>query len=212
MVTAPAVIPRLDPDVVKIVLPVGLPLVFWTVKSPESVSGFVAIVYVRPATSVASNVTWTNPLPVEAAMVIVPPAWVTLPLTETSYAPTAIVPLKPLVFKDAIETFPLIVTEAEAELPSKKTGFVGPGTEQPKLPPEEDAQWFESFQLPLPWTQYRLPAHGAAMPTCMSGSEPSIVKTTCPAPLTVPLAKGNPSFVTLNRFPTAFPPIVHVMV
>ena len=154
----------------------------------------------------------TNPLPVEAAMVIVPPAWVTLPLTETSYAPPAIVPLKPLVFKDAMETFPLIVTVAEAELPSKKTGFVGPGTEQPKPPPEEDAQWFESFQFPLPWTQYRLPAHGAAMPTCMSGSEPSIVKTTCPAALTVPLAKGNPSFVTLNRFPTAFPPIVHVMV
>src|SRR5438309_12092355 len=156
MVTAPAVIPRLDPDVVKVVLPVGLPLVFWIVSSPESVSGFVAIVYVRPATSVASNVTWwnslgdemltfpetdpsdapviwmlevpervsepptTNPLPVEAAMVIVPPAWVTLPLTETSYAPPAIVPLKPLVFKDAMETFPLIVTVAEAELPSKK--------------------------------------------------------------------------------------------
>jgi len=63
------------------------------------------------------------------------------------------VPLNPLVFKDAIETLPLIVTVAEAELPSKKTGFVGPGTEQPKLPPEEEAQWLESFQLPLPWTQ-----------------------------------------------------------
>src|SRR2546425_2158630 len=95
----------------------------------------------------------TKPFPVEAAMVIVPPAWVTLPLTATSYAPTAIVPLNPLVFKDATETFPLIVTMAEAELPSKKTGFVGPGTEQPKAPPEEAAQWFESFQVPLPWTQ-----------------------------------------------------------
>src|SRR5207245_11711140 len=62
MVTAPAVIPRLDPDVVKVVLPVGLPLVFWIVSSPESVSGFVAIVYVRPATSVASNVTWWKSL------------------------------------------------------------------------------------------------------------------------------------------------------
>src|SRR3989441_11447965 len=62
MVTAPAVMPRLDPDVVKMVLPVGLPLVFWTVKSPESISGFVAIVYVRPAASVASNVTSWNSL------------------------------------------------------------------------------------------------------------------------------------------------------
>ena len=52
----------MDPDVVKVVLPVGLPLVFWIVSSPESVSGFVAIVYVRPATSVASNVTWWNSL------------------------------------------------------------------------------------------------------------------------------------------------------
>src|SRR5256885_1756776 len=49
MVTAPAVIPRLDPDVVKVVLPVGLPLVFLIVSSPESVSGVVVIVYVRPA-------------------------------------------------------------------------------------------------------------------------------------------------------------------
>jgi len=54
--------PRLDPDVVKIVLPVGLPLVFWTVKSPENVSAFAAIVYVTPAASVASNVTWWNSL------------------------------------------------------------------------------------------------------------------------------------------------------
>src|SRR5437879_12053782 len=62
MVTAPAVIPRLDPDVVKVVLPVGLPLVFWIVSSPESASGFAAIVYVRPATRGASNVTWWNSL------------------------------------------------------------------------------------------------------------------------------------------------------
>jgi len=116
--------------------PFDAPLI-WMFEVPERVS--------EPTTA--------KPLPVEPAMVIVPPAWVTLPLTATSYTPTATVPLNPLVFKDAIETLPLIVTVAEAELPSKKTGFVGPGTEQPKLPPEEEAQWLESFQLPLPWTQ-----------------------------------------------------------
>jgi hypothetical protein len=50
------------------------------------------------------------------------------------------------------------------------------------------------------------------MLTCMAGSEPSIVNTICPAPLTVPLAKDDPSFVTLNKFPAVFPPIVHVIV
>src|SRR2546428_11442314 len=62
MVTAPAVMPRFAPDVVKMVLPVGLPLVFWTVKSPESISGVVALVYLRPAARVASNVTSWNSL------------------------------------------------------------------------------------------------------------------------------------------------------
>src|SRR2546425_1541393 len=46
----------------------------------------------------------------------------------------------------------------------------------------------------------------------MSGSEPSVVKTTSPEPLTVPLAKAELSFVTVYGMPAAFPPIVHVIV
>ena len=97
-----------------------------------------------------------------------------------------------------MEALALIVTVADPELPSKKTAFEDPGTEQPKPPPEKPDQWFVSFQLPFPWTQYRLAAHGAPRLTCIVGSEPNIVKTTWPEPLTVPLAKGDPFFVTLN--------------
>lgn len=53
---------------------------------------------------------------------------------------------------------------------------------------------------------------GAPTLTCMSGSEPSIVKTTCPEPLTTPLANKEPSFVTVNGVVAVFPPIVHVIV
>src|SRR2546428_476609 len=53
---------------------------------------------------------------------------------------------------------------------------------------------------------------GGVTVTFMSGSDPSIVKTTCPDPLTAPLAKDDPSFVALNRFPAVFPPIIHVIV
>jgi len=53
---------------------------------------------------------------------------------------------------------------------------------------------------------------GGVTLTFISGSDPSIVKTTCPDPFTVPLAKDEPSFVTLNRCQAVFPPIVHVIV
>src|SRR3989441_11055532 len=53
---------------------------------------------------------------------------------------------------------------------------------------------------------------GGVTLTFMSGSDPSIVKTTCPEPFTTPLAKEDPSLVTLNRCPAVFPPIVHVIV
>src|SRR2546422_882783 len=46
----------------------------------------------------------------------------------------------------------------------------------------------------------------------MAGSDPSIVKTTWPELLTVPLANDEPSFVTVYGMPAAFPPIVHVIV
>src|SRR2546426_132468 len=46
----------------------------------------------------------------------------------------------------------------------------------------------------------------------MAGSDPSIVKTTWPEPLTVPLPNDAPSFVTVYGMPAAFPPIVHVIV
>src|SRR3989442_715712 len=46
----------------------------------------------------------------------------------------------------------------------------------------------------------------------MAGSDPSIVKTTWPEPLTVPVANDEPSFVTVYGMPAAFPPIVHVTV
>src|SRR2546422_784229 len=46
----------------------------------------------------------------------------------------------------------------------------------------------------------------------MAGSDPSIVKTTWPEPLTVPTANDEPSFVTVYGMPAAFPPIDHVIV
>src|SRR2546425_2157533 len=46
----------------------------------------------------------------------------------------------------------------------------------------------------------------------MAGSDPSIVKTTWPEPLTVPVANDEPSFVTVYGMPAAFPPIDHVIV
>src|SRR5213592_786392 len=46
----------------------------------------------------------------------------------------------------------------------------------------------------------------------MAGSDPSIVKTTWPELLTVPVAKDEPSFVTVYGMVAAFPPIVHVIV
>src|SRR5213594_1770450 len=46
----------------------------------------------------------------------------------------------------------------------------------------------------------------------MAGSDPSIVKTTWPEPLTVPVANDEPSFVTVYAMPAAFPPIDHVIV
>src|SRR3989441_1791342 len=46
----------------------------------------------------------------------------------------------------------------------------------------------------------------------MAGSDPSIVKTTWPEPLTVPVANDEPSFVTVYGMRAAFPPIDHVIV
>src|SRR5256712_50493 len=46
----------------------------------------------------------------------------------------------------------------------------------------------------------------------MAGSDPSIVKTTWPEPLTVPVANDEPSFVTVYGMAAAFPPIDHVIV
>ena len=44
MTMEPAVMPRFAAEVVKIVLPVAPPVVFWTVKRPERVSALLAIV------------------------------------------------------------------------------------------------------------------------------------------------------------------------
>src|SRR2546426_10722404 len=46
----------------------------------------------------------------------------------------------------------------------------------------------------------------------MAGSDPSIVKTTWPEPLTVPVANDEASLVTVYGMPAAFPPIDHVIV
>ena len=46
----------------------------------------------------------------------------------------------------------------------------------------------------------------------MTGSEPSIVKTTCPEPLTVPTVNAEPSFVAVYWLPAVFPPMVNVIV
>jgi len=57
MVTDPAVMPRFDPDVVRIVFPEGPTTVFCMVRRPERVNAFVAIVYVTPEARVISKVT-----------------------------------------------------------------------------------------------------------------------------------------------------------
>src|SRR2546428_7586758 len=46
----------------------------------------------------------------------------------------------------------------------------------------------------------------------MAGSDPSIVKTTWPEPLTVPVANDEPSYVTVYRIAASFPPIDQVIV
>ena len=60
------------------------------------------------------------------------------------------------------------------------------------------------------------PGGGMTTGTCtvtrMLGSEPSIVKTTWPAPSIVPATRGDPSFVTANGSRAVLPPIVQVMV
>src|SRR5207249_8329447 len=48
--------------------------------------------------------------------------------------------------------------------------------------------------------------------TSTVGSEPSIVNTTCPEPLTVPFLKAAAFFVTVNVLPEVFPPMVNVIV
>src|SRR2546428_4196530 len=48
--------------------------------------------------------------------------------------------------------------------------------------------------------------------TSITGSDPSIVNTTCPEPLTVPVVNADASFVTVNRSPEVFPPMVNVIV
>ena len=61
---------RLPTPVVRIVFPVGPTTLFWIVSVPPELSGFVAIVYVIPATAVVSSVRFGNSVP-DALNVIV---------------------------------------------------------------------------------------------------------------------------------------------
>jgi hypothetical protein len=152
-----------------------------------------------------------SPLALEAPTVMVPAAWVTLPLTAKSNDPMAIVPLHPLVSKDAIAAFWSTMAVPLPEPESKKTVTAALGTEQPPTPPDDGAQWAVCDQLPAPPIQYRLLPHAEAIMTSTTGSEPSMLKTTWPDAFTIPFVKPMASFVTLNRLPTVFPPIVNLI-
>jgi len=148
----------------------------------------------------------------EAPIEMIPAAWMMSPLTARSNDPIAIVPVHPDVLSEAAATFRLIVTVPPPEFASKKTGFEELGTEHPFTPPDESAQWPVWGQLPVPPIQYRLPPQGDVRRTSTTGSEPSIVKMICPEPFTSPFVKSTASFVTLNRCPVVFPPMVKVIV
>jgi hypothetical protein len=153
-----------------------------------------------------------RPSPDDAPIVKLPEACVTEPPTAKLNVPTTSVPVHPVVFKEANTAFALTVTMPPPEFASRRTGLEPPGTEHPFVPPEVEDQCDVCDQLPVPPTQYRLAPHGLETVTSTTGSDPSIEKTTWPAPLTTPLANAAASFVTLNGPPTVFPPIVKVMV
>jgi hypothetical protein len=153
-----------------------------------------------------------RPSPDDAPIVRTPEACVTEPPTAKLNAPIAIVPVHPVVSREANAAFASTVTIPPPEFRSKKTELAPLGTEHPFVPPEDADQCAVCDQLPVPPTQYRLPPHGPETTTSTTGSDPSIGKTTRPAPLTTPFVKAAASFVTLNRSPTVFPPIVKVMV
>jgi len=154
----------------------------------------------------------SNPFPVDAPTVMVPEACVTSPLTASVYPPSANVPVQPSVSREVTEAFRSRVAAPPPELASKMTAWAAPGAEHPPAPPDVADQWDVCDQVPAPPTQYRTPAQGAAMITSTTGSEPSIVNTTWPAPSTNPVVKSTPSFVTLKREPLVFPPMVKVSV
>src|SRR3989442_8793678 len=91
-------------------------------------------------------------------------------------------------------------------------GFKEPGRNLPSPPPDDPPQGLVGDQLPVPPIQYRLPPQGEVRRTSTTGSEPSIVKMICPEPFTSPFVKSTASFVTLNRCPVVFPPMVKVIV
>ena len=59
-VSAPVVMPRLDPEVVRIVAPAAPPVEFRIVRTAPILSGFVAIVYVMLVVTLASRVRLLN--------------------------------------------------------------------------------------------------------------------------------------------------------
>jgi hypothetical protein len=120
--------------------------------------------------------------------------------------------LDPVVLREAIAAFALTVAVPEPEFASKMTALAEVGTAQPNAPPLTEAQWLVSLQLPDPRTQYRFAPQAGEMVTKMLGSLPSMLKTTCPDPLTVPEVNAAPFFSTLHRFAGVFPPIVNVIV
>ena len=153
-----------------------------------------------------------RPLPVDAPIVIEPLAWMRFPPTLKSNVPIARVPVQPVVSKDPIATLASTDAVPPPEFPSKKVELPPVGAAHPPGPPEELAQCVVWDQLPIPPTQYRFPPHGERTRTSTTGSEPSIVKMTFPEASTEPVVNSEPSFVTLNRFPTPFPAIVNVRV
>lgn len=58
MVTEAAVIPKFEADVSRTVLPVGLPIEFWIRRAPFVRTPWEAIVYVTPAATLESKVTF----------------------------------------------------------------------------------------------------------------------------------------------------------
>lgn len=116
MVTEPAVMPRFDTEVVRMVFPVAPPTEFWTVRRPARVRAFVAIVYVMPAATLESKVTGPPNSVAEALKVIVRAAFEMKVMGAAKFHVADVVAFVQLPFVTVQEPVALEVMNAAAAL------------------------------------------------------------------------------------------------